>query len=207
MKSIWLLIIAIIGIRGEDGSSWFRCIPGILGSIGVTTPRGDVNLLHGSEPVELFCHMSPYHAYFKKGYNSTHLSFIINGRDKNRKIIMDRQHVQSEVVNKTTIKTKFDPHQVGHFDVRCQLRINKEDDIDDNNENEINEIDNEEKDAVKEMGICPQRVHVGYPPKDVENFSCLSENWENLNCTWDEPYNPVKTTYKLDFKEPGRRSP
>ena len=34
--------------------------------LSVTTPRGDVNLLYNSEPVELFCHMNPYHEYFKK---------------------------------------------------------------------------------------------------------------------------------------------
>ena len=22
------------------------------------------------------------------------------------------------------------------------------------------------------------------PPRDVENFTCISENWDNLNCTW-----------------------
>eukprot|EP00090_Calanus_glacialis_P006187 TRINITY_DN14855_c0_g1_i1.p1 TRINITY_DN14855_c0_g1~~TRINITY_DN14855_c0_g1_i1.p1 ORF type:complete len:1361 (-),score=228.52 TRINITY_DN14855_c0_g1_i1:1042-5124(-) len=206
MKTIWLMAIAIIGAHGEgEDTSWFNCIPGIVGSIGVTTPRGDVNLLHNSEPVELFCHMSPYHQYFKKGYTSADLAFIINGQDKDRKII--RMQVVSEIVNKTTIKTKFDPLQVGHFNVRCQLTIKKTDAIENKYENEINDLNIEEKDALTEIGVCPQRVHVGYPPLDVENFSCISDNWENLNCTWDEPYNPIRTTYRLDFKEPGRRSP
>lgn len=209
MKYICLVIIAIAQVRGEENqtSSWFDCIPGILGSIGVTIPRGDVNLLHDSDPVDLFCHMSPYHAYFKKGYNSSHLLFIINGRDKDHKIFMDRKEVESEVVNSTTIKTKFNPLKVGHFDVSCQLKISKEDDTSNKNENEIEDFDTDDKDALTEKGICPQRVHVGYPPKNVENFSCISENWENLNCTWDEPYNPIRTVYTLNFKEPGRRSP
>ena len=38
------------------------------------------------------------------------------------------------------------------------------------------------------------------PPRDVENFTCISDNWENLNCTWDEPWNPIKTYYTLKFK-------
>ena len=75
---------------------------------------------------------------------------------------MDRRQVESEVVNKTTIRTKFDPHQVGHFDVRCQLTINKEDDdIGNKNEIEIDDLKNEDKDALTQKGICPQRVHVG----------------------------------------------
>ena len=44
-------------------------------------------------------------------------------------------------------------------------------------------------------------------PLDVEDFSCVSENWENLNCTWTEPWNPVRTEYDVHFKEPGRTSP
>ena len=44
-------------------------------------------------------------------------------------------------------------------------------------------------------------------PQDVAGFSCVSENWANLNCTWEEPANPLPTTYTLIFKGPGRRSP
>ena len=36
-------------------------------------------------------------------------------------------------------------------------------------------------------------------PLPPEDFSCISENWENLNCTWTEPYNPVRTTYALSY--------
>jgi len=206
MKTILVLAIAIIRVHGEgEDKSWFECIPGIVPSIGVTTPRGDVNLLYNSEPVELFCHMNPYHEYFKKGYTSDHLSFIINGQDEARAILPVQ--VVSEIVNKTTIKTKFNPATVGHFNVRCQLKIREEDTIKNRDDNKIDDTNNEEKDVLTEKGVCTQRVHVGYPPLDVENFSCISENWENLNCTWEEPYNPIKTQYKLDFKEPGRRSP
>jgi len=197
MKSLLVLLsmatVMVLG-QGPDQDD-YACVPGITGSIGVTTPRGDINLLHNSDPVELFCHMSPFHPYFKQGYSSAHLSFIINGEDENRKILP--VHVVSDIVNKTTIKTKFSPETVGLFNVRCIIRVKEED----------AEDDDEEDTMMTEKGVCTQRVHVGYPPLDVENFSCISENWENLNCTWDEPYNPIKTVYKLAFKEPGRRSP
>jgi len=197
MKSLLVLLsmatVMVLG-QGPDQDD-YACVPGITGSIGVTTPRGDINLLHNSDPVELFCHMSPFHPYFKQGYSSAHLSFIINGEDENRKILPVQ--VVSDIVNKTTIKTKFSPETVGLFNVRCIIRVKEED----------AEDDDEEDTMMTEKGVCTQRVHVGYPPLDVENFSCISENWENLNCTWDEPYNPIKTVYKLAFKEPGRRSP
>jgi hypothetical protein len=35
-------------------------------------------------------------------------------------------------------------------------------------------------------------TRVSDPPLPVENFSCISENWSNLNCSWREPYNPIR---------------
>ena len=69
--------------------------------------------------------------------------------------------VVSEIVNTTTIKTKFDPLQVGHFNVRCQLTIKKTDVTENKYENEIKDLYNEEKDALIEIAVCSQRVHVG----------------------------------------------
>ena len=40
-------------------------------------------------------------------------------------------------------------------------------------------------------------------PLAPENFTCISDNWESLTCTWDIPYNPVKTTYELFYYEQG----
>lgn len=40
-------------------------------------------------------------------------------------------------------------------------------------------------------------------PKDVENFTCLSKNFQSLNCTWNPPENPVKVTYTLTYVVPG----
>jgi len=201
-RTLALLFMAMVMVHGQGPDPGdYECVPGILGSIGVTTPRGDIDLPNNSDPVELFCHMSPFHQYFKQGYSSAHLSFIINGEDENQKILP--VHVVSDIVNQTTIKTKFSPETVGLFNVRCIIRVKAEDAEDDDDDDD----DDEENELMTEKGVCTQRVHVGYPPLDVENFSCISENWENLNCTWDEPYNPIKTEYKLAFREPGRRSP
>ena len=56
-----------------------------------------------------------------------------------------------------------------------------------------------------ETAVCNSHIQVGLPPLKPENFTCISENWQNLNCTWDIPYNPVHTEYKLFYREPGRR--
>ncbi len=35
------------------------------------------------------------------------------------------------------------------------------------------------------------------------DFHCISENWSNMNCTWKEPENPIRTTYSLSYIQPG----
>ena len=34
--------------------------------ISVSTPRGDISLKVGSEPIELFCHLNPNHTYHRQ---------------------------------------------------------------------------------------------------------------------------------------------
>ncbi|XP_042241215.1 uncharacterized protein LOC121878859 isoform X3 [Homarus americanus] len=47
--------------------------------------------------------------------------------------------------------------------------------------------------------LCERTVKVGYMPQDVENFTCISKNWQTLNCTWTIPYNPVQVIYNLTY--------
>ncbi|XP_063875673.1 LOW QUALITY PROTEIN: uncharacterized protein LOC135108509 [Scylla paramamosain] len=47
--------------------------------------------------------------------------------------------------------------------------------------------------------ICQRSAFVGYKPQDVQNFTCVSRNWESLNCSWSVPENPVKVTYSLTY--------
>ena len=55
----------------------------------------------------------------------------------------------------------------------------------------------------REWGICNQMMEVGFKPMPPENFTCISENWQSLNCTWDVPYNPIQTVYELAYFEDG----
>lgn len=39
----------------------------------------------------------------------------------------------------------------------------------------------------------------GYPPNEVEDFHCISENWQNLTCTFMRSNNPIVPEYKLYY--------
>ncbi|KAF8782080.1 Cytokine receptor like protein [Argiope bruennichi] len=45
--------------------------------------------------------------------------------------------------------------------------------------------------------VCSTNVFVGYPPKNVSNFKCISRNFDNLTCTWDIEPNNIRTNYTL----------
>ncbi|KAF8782069.1 hypothetical protein HNY73_012402 [Argiope bruennichi] len=45
--------------------------------------------------------------------------------------------------------------------------------------------------------VCSTKVFVGYPPKNVSNFKCISRNFDNLTCTWEIESSYIKTTYTL----------
>ena len=46
---------------------------------------------------------------------------------------------------------------------------------------------------------------MGFPPvQPVSNFRCVSEDWADLNCTWEEPYNPIPTNYHVTWLSNGR---
>ncbi|KAF8777452.1 Cytokine receptor like protein [Argiope bruennichi] len=45
--------------------------------------------------------------------------------------------------------------------------------------------------------VCMSSVSVGYPPLNATNFTCISLEYTNLTCTWNEPVNNVKTQYIL----------
>ncbi|XP_049959964.1 cytokine receptor-like [Schistocerca serialis cubense] len=56
----------------------------------------------------------------------------------------------------------------------------------------------------KQSLLCLNEVVVAYKPQPVDKFSCLSWNWESLNCTWTAPENPLRTRYKIMYALFGR---
>uniref|UniRef100_A0A6B2E6T6 Putative cytokine receptor n=1 Tax=Phlebotomus kandelakii TaxID=1109342 RepID=A0A6B2E6T6_9DIPT len=49
------------------------------------------------------------------------------------------------------------------------------------------------------IGVSPVRVNVGYAPKNVTNFRCISYNWDDMYCTFDKEYNSIYTNYNLTY--------
>lgn len=52
--------------------------------------------------------------------------------------------------------------------------------------------------------VCYNKVVVGERPTLDNNFRCLSQNWDNLTCTWKPKHNYLVTTYNLTYRLPGR---
>lgn len=48
--------------------------------------------------------------------------------------------------------------------------------------------------------VCINKVIVSVRPSQVEDFKCISQNWDNLTCTWKMDPNPAKVSYKLSTK-------
>ena len=61
----------------------------------------------------------------------------------------------------------------------------------------------------RDIGVCTQKIYVGFlPGSHVLNFHCQSYDWSDLNCTWQEPYNPVPTNYQVSlFSGTSRHEP
>lgn len=45
--------------------------------------------------------------------------------------------------------------------------------------------------------VRKHKINVGFKPMEVENFKCVSNNWANMTCTFKEPFNPIKTSFKV----------
>ena len=145
----------------SPGGARLRLLGQAISSLKVVPDSGNITRQSLTHTAIIY---AQYTSDLLQGYSSAHLSFIINGEDENRKILP--VHVESEVVNKTTIKTKFSPGTVGLFNVRCIIRVKEEDAEDDDDENKM----------MTEKGVCTQRVHVGckYRRKYLILFDRLS---------------------------------
>ncbi|KAJ6644668.1 Cytokine receptor [Pseudolycoriella hygida] len=48
-------------------------------------------------------------------------------------------------------------------------------------------------------GVDMTRVYVGYKPKPVLNFKCISYNWQSMKCSFQRSSNPVASRYELTY--------
>ncbi|KAJ8868706.1 hypothetical protein PR048_030245 [Dryococelus australis] len=136
---------------------------------GVTVPKGDLLIKYGN-PLEIFCKLYEHNA---EGFNASDLLFSNNS-----------DVVSSEftnIVNETTLRLYIPKPTPFSSTYSCKLR---------------KPAKGSEK---KTVAVCLNEVHVGISPQDVENFTCVSRNWENLTCKWKVPENYVPTIYKLFY--------
>ncbi|XP_029156701.1 cytokine receptor [Nylanderia fulva] len=155
-----------------------ECAIGIETS-GWTEPQGDIIIKYGN-PLQIFCVLNE--AYVEKHYpgkNSSDLMFYRNSK------IMEPEFIT--IINRTTIMLYQELPPPSDDLYYCFLNLTKE------GENQSKE------------GVCLNQVVIGFEPKAPNNFTCISRNWENINCTWDPPQNYVHTEYELAFKLNGGR--
>ncbi|XP_055534831.1 cytokine receptor-like isoform X3 [Wyeomyia smithii] len=87
-------------------------------------------------------------------------------------VAVSREHVK--IVNETTIQLSVHNSPVNAIQYICKLNNTK--------------------------GVDMRSVFIGYKPYNVTNFKCRSENWQKMNCSFEQAYNPIPTKYDLSFR-------
>ncbi|XP_031844734.2 cytokine receptor domeless isoform X1 [Nomia melanderi] len=144
---------------------------------GRTWPQGDIVLEYG-QPLKILCILNRTFVDSEfPGKNATDLVFFRNKKE------MEPQYIT--VINETTISLDVERPPPAEDMYYCKLRL----------QNDYNK---------QYEAVCLNKVVVGYKPKEPLNFSCVSHNWENMNCSWVPVQNYVTTRFTLVFKLPGR---
>lgn len=189
----FLKLILIIGFAvGEPNSN--RCVGGGVITPGWTVPKGDIVLEVGT-PLEIHCILDPTHNQ-TKGYSSKDIIFKRGDKTINDKYVT--------VVNSTTARLYMDdlPISVDNEIFYCSLNLSGGNNTN-NSENSTYSASSLEMPLIsnepKEQLICLNSVVIGSKPKEVTNFTCISHNWEVLNCSWVEPKNGIKTNYSIYY--------
>lgn len=91
----------------------------------------------------------------------------------NLEFFIGGKHVESEKVNSTTRRLYIEHLEKQVYTYYCK-----------------NNVTNKQ---------CTSRVLVDLPPKNVTDFSCISKNLEELNCTWTSSDSYSKINYSLTF--------
>ncbi|XP_043487260.1 uncharacterized protein LOC122514466 [Polistes fuscatus] len=173
-RGIFIIIIAML-CTNICNADPSKCAVGIR-TPGWTEPHGDIVLEHG-DSLEIRCILNKTYIDLEyPGKNSSDLVFFRNMKE------MEPEYITIE--NETTILMKVERPSPAEDMYYCKLRLS-----DDDNQH---------------LAVCLNKVVIGFKPKEPENFTCISHNWENLICSWDPVKNFVTTRFTLLFKLPGR---
>ncbi|XP_026821752.1 cytokine receptor-like isoform X1 [Rhopalosiphum maidis] len=207
------------------------CGPGIK-SIGGTVPSGDIVLEYGSGvPLEITCILQSdtiiVQNLFRDRTDSSNKTKFPSHRImfyKNAEIV-PKQYVT--IVNATAAQLRIPNPPVGRNTYYCTLLLDyerRQNDsyVDSDGDHSSTTLSsgpstfppvqpaptslntNGSHQPGSQLGVCLNTVYVGHKPEIIRNFTCISNNWVNLKCNWNTSENPIRTTYKLLFRLPGR---
>ncbi|XP_013792551.1 cytokine receptor-like, partial [Limulus polyphemus] len=168
IQCAWLLVLSILVNVTE--ACWGRPSQ-IIGNL-----TNDYSLVVGST-VDLNCTLLQHkislvnkdHKNETYFVNSTHLFFRFNNKTVEEEYI----HIVDPLTARLQVPNA-NIEQTGKY--YCNLRL---------------------PETEKSTTVCLSNIYVGYKPREVSSFSCLSKNFEKLTCCWRPPTNPVPTTYTL----------
>ncbi|XP_046745303.1 cytokine receptor-like [Diprion similis] len=144
---------------------------------GRTWPQGDISLEYG-QTLRIYCILDDTLMGSRlNSTNSTDLVFLRNGRE------MESEYVS--VINETTIVLHVEKPEPSNDMYYCKLRVNN-------------------GYEPRYEAVCLNKVTIGFKPEKPLNFTCVSQNWENLICTWVPAPNHVTTRFSLGYQLPGR---
>ncbi|XP_060857654.1 cytokine receptor-like isoform X2 [Metopolophium dirhodum] len=205
----------------------------VIESLGVTVPRGDIVIEYGSgAPLEIACVLDADNKKVQNlfrndttvgGEAKTPSQRIMFYKNAER---VSRQHIT--VINATAAQLRIANPPAGRDTYYCVLLLG--DQLGPNHSYDnitgTRSLSTPSSDSstfptlppmsletseppslvsqTSEVGVCLNSVAVGYKPTTITNFSCISDNWVSLKCNWTKPENPIKTSYKVIFRVPGR---
>ncbi|XP_012282204.1 uncharacterized protein LOC105700688 [Orussus abietinus] len=171
-----VLILLVYIVCTTYGADPNQCAVG-LKTPGKTWPQGDIVLEHG-QPLRILCMLNK--TFIETNFPGKNASDLVFFRNKKE---MEPEYIS--IINETTIALYVEKPPPAEDMYYCKLRMN-------NGHNKQHEA------------VCLNKVVIGFKPREPQNFSCVSHNWENMICSWDPVQNYVTTRFTLVFKLPGR---
>uniref|UniRef100_A0A0A9YSC8 Cytokine receptor n=2 Tax=Lygus hesperus TaxID=30085 RepID=A0A0A9YSC8_LYGHE len=170
-KYCYRLLVLLFVLVPYVASDETNCGP--AKTLGVTFPPGDINIQR-EEPLEIYCTLKiqPPRLHpdvIPKHYNASDIFFVVDGEEIPKDYIY--------IVNETTVKLRVDKPPSWKSMSQCAVRL-------EDNSSRL---------------VCLNYVMVGEKPQKLSNFSCISHNWESMNCSWIRQPNNVPTNYTVSY--------
>ncbi|KAL4103265.1 hypothetical protein QTP88_018642 [Uroleucon formosanum] len=207
----WIDGLLIILILVEFSNASITCGPGVY-SPGSTSPSGDITIEYNSgTPLEITCKV-----FSDNAADDNLLSHRIRFYRNDERV--PEQYVS--IINSTAAQLRV-LNPPASFDIyKCMVCLDKNNHFVQRSKSSgtsiinalkkylVNTVESHLSDSHDLhddcIGVCLNNVFVGYKPINITSFSCISNNWESLTCNWTKPENPIKTSYKIYFRLPGR---